>query len=141
MLIKSYIITSLAIIISIGSFAQRTPFKLDQKNPKSVVTALFHAAQTNNYIILGDICDPLDQGDGETKSICALAHSDDPENKISRNEFTKLFIKGQVSGTIIYGNSNGYRTANVPIRFGTDSNTEKNMKLVERDGKWYLYSF
>ncbi len=141
MLVKSSIVTSLAIIISIGSFAQRSPFKLDQENPKSVVTALFYAAQTNDFKILKDLCDPLNHGDGETISICTLAHPDDSENRISRKEFIDLFIEGQISGTITYENPNGYHIASVPIQFGPNGNTEEYMKLVEREGKWYLYSF
>ena len=140
MYIKSYIISSLAIFISLVSFSQRTPFILDQENPNSVVTALFHAAQTNDFIILKDLCDPLDYGNGETKSICALGLSDVSENRISHEEFIKLFIKGQISGTITYEKTNGFHIASVPIQLDPNSKSEDHIKLVERKGKWYLYS-
>ena len=108
---------------------------MNSKIPANVVNAIFYAARTQDFQILGELCDPEGKGDGDTRSICDLAFSKENE------EFVEVFKNGKVSGSTT-NESNEYGDfAAVPILFGPKGDKKETMNLVKRDGKWYLSSF
>jgi hypothetical protein len=128
-------------------------YQLDQSDPKSVVNAIFYAARSGEYDILENLCDPNGDGDGDTKRICALTDlkrqsslygETDDMAKVFK-EFNETFNLASVFGQISYDSlDNGDKIANVPFMFnhpGGENRSSEVMRLVEREGKWYLYSF
>lgn len=104
----------------------------DQSTPSGTVQILFDAASSKDFAALGNLCDPKGENDGDTRSICALATDD-----ADAEEFVEYFSKGKISGdAVIEGNK-----AEVPFLFGPDGKREETMRLVQRDGKWYLSAF
>ncbi len=117
---------------SCGSSGQNTSEEIDFTKPESVVQAVFDAAQSGNFEILKNLCDPIGENDGDTKRICTCA--DDEKN---RAELIEYFKTGKVAGA---AKING-EEAEVDFTFGPNGNDKETMKLINRDGKWYLYSF
>jgi len=103
-------------------------------SPEDVVHAIFVAAQTGDFAILGGLCDPLGENDGDTQDICDLA-----TNAAGREDFVAYFAKGKVSGKAAIGAAGD--TAEVPFLFGPAGDKAETMKLINRDGMWYLFSF
>lgn len=104
-----------------------------QSDPKKVVEMIFTAAKTGNLNPLMNICDPLGEGDGDTRSLCKVANAT-PEGQ---EEFKEYFKFGQVIGNaVIDGNR-----AVVQFKFGPQGNRDETMNLVNRNGLWYLSSF
>lgn len=139
-------------IIQFMSFTKTTKsYEIDLKDPKSVVNTVFYAAQTDDYNALKGLCDPMGEGDGDTRNICSIGELADQikayggsESTIKKvNEFKKVFESGRVSGLITYEETDGVKYAEVPILI-TNPQTEKEMDesftLVSRYGNWYLYS-
>ena len=115
-------------------------FTLNSKTPENVVNAIFYAARTQDFQILGELCDPEGEGDDDSKSLCALGRNEihqGSEHQITRENFVEVFKNGKISGVTTKRDGG----AKVPILFGPDGDKEETMKLFKRDGKWYLYSF
>lgn len=129
--------------------AQST-YDIDFKDPASVLGAVFHAAREADYNILLGLCDPLGQGDGDTKQVCGIGISaqrlaqgeTDPEIGRVVLSFTEAFRDGRVTGKpVITQASDGTRVAEVDFVFGPKGERQEQMRLVERYGNWYLLSF
>lgn len=103
-------------------------------SPEGVVNAVFTAARTNDFESLANLCDPAEENDKDTQMICNLAT--DPE---FRDSFIEYFGFGKVTGDASI--SDGGNLAEVPVMMGTNGDTEEKIKLIKRDGKWYLFSF
>lgn len=101
--------------------------------PKLVVIELFKAAKTANYSLLVNLCDPLGQCDGDSKSICNLINA----NQEAQLQFCEQFKKGRIVGKTIIKND----FAKVKIKFGKNGKKDEVIVLVKREGKWFLYSF
>ena len=102
-------------------------FTLNSKTPENVVNAIFYAARTQDFQILGELCDPEGEGDGDTKSLCALGwekKSGSAGNKITRENFVEVFKNGKISGVTTKREGGG---ASVPILFGPDGDKEETM--------------
>lgn len=105
---------------------------VDMEDPASVLQAVFDAARTEDFSLLGGLCDPLGQNDGDTALICAIT-ADHPD----RDSFVAYFAKGTIAAeALIQGDR-----AEVPFLFGPEGDQEETMVLVQRDGKWYLAEF
>lgn len=117
---------------------------VDQSKPEAVVQAMFDAARTEEFAPLATLCDPLQQNDGDTDCICAMAPrykahqcSQNSMNRVSVEEYKQYFLKGSVKGEArIEGDA-----AEVDFLFGAEGRNSETMSLVRRDGKWYLSSF
>jgi hypothetical protein len=97
-----------------------------QLDPVTVVEALFTAARTRDFSVLGGLCDPTGH-DGDTEAICAVgAAGADP------TQFVEYFQDGRVNQPI---------TAEVAILFGPGGTREESMRLSRVDGRWYLSSY
>ena len=73
--------------------------------PEAVLQALFDAAQSEDTSVLGSLCDPHQQNDGDTDCLCALdrrykAHqcSHNSMNKVSFEDFQQYFQLASVRG-------------------------------------------
>jgi hypothetical protein len=104
---------------------------VDFTSPTKVTEAVFAAAASGKTDQLASLCDPTGEGDGDTKDICGLT-----AGSAKFGEFKEYFAKGKVTGETITGDA-----AEVAILFGPDGTKDETMKLVRRDGKWYLSSF
>lgn len=105
----------------------------NSKTPKWVVEQIFVAAKTRNFHLLDNLCDPLGQGDGETRDLCSLSSHGNPDHE---DGFVTNFEFGRVSGEVeISGNE-----AIVPIKFGPSGDKYATFKLVKRGDRWYLSS-
>jgi hypothetical protein len=109
---------------------------VDLSDPASVVGAIFAAAQSQDFSPLAGLCDPLKQNDNDTQMICDLA-TDEAE----RGSFTDAFAQGKVAGPATISSEGADQIAEVPIVFGPDGSQQETVKLVQRDGKWYLSGF
>lgn len=127
-------------------------YDIDFADPKSVVNAIFYAAQTNDFGILQCLCDPYGQGDGDTKALCSISqiakqiedYGGSANSKKALDDFVKMFESGRISGQVTYESYEGTQYAKVPFLFnhpGGASRSEDTMKLVKRHGNWYLSSF
>lgn len=104
---------------------------IDQTKPEEVVKAIFKSAKSGNFEMMKNLCDPKNENDGDTRDICQLVDKD------IQKEFVKYFKNGKLNGeTQVKGDK-----AIVPFLFGPNGEKEEEMKLIKRDGKWYLYSF
>ena len=125
-------------------------YEIDFRDPTSVLGAVFHAAREGDYNILRGLCDPWGQGDGDTKSLCAVGQhaerlaqgSEDKSSAEAVLQFTQAFRDARVTGKpeILPANE-GVRTAQVDFVFGPGGERKEQMRLVERYGNWYLASF
>ena len=102
--------------------------------PTGVLQAVFQAAQMEQYSYLADLCDPLGENDRDTQMICDLA-----EDETNRASFVEYFAAGKIDGEARI--SPDGNTAEVPFLFGPDGNQKETMKLIKRNGRWYLFEF
>lgn len=141
-----------ALLISLDSLAQ--DFDLNHENPTSVVNAIFHAAETGEYEILGGLCDPLARGDGDVKNICQLGYgfSEAQKKELEENgksvddfkkEFKDVFGKGEIIGNTKFESNDYGNYAKVDFYFYPDGSNKRKetMNLVQRGNNWYLSSF
>ena len=99
-----------------------------------MVQVVFDAAKSDDFASLEDLCDPLGENDEDTQMIYDIAADD-----TNREEFVQAFASGEVNG-IAEISADGTEAV-VPFLRGPDGDTEETMKLVNRDGQWYLHSF
>jgi len=111
-----------------------TPTPSPNASPEGVVNAVFTAARTNDFEALANLCDPAEKNDKDTQMICNLAA--DPE---FRDRFIEYFVFGKVTGDATI--SDDGNLAEVPVMMGANGDKEEQIKLIKRDGKWYLFSF
>jgi hypothetical protein len=114
--------------------AMATGGDVDFTDPASVLQAVFDAAQSGDFAALQNLCDPLGENDSDTQMICDLA-TDNTE----RASFVEFFEKAQINGDAQISLDGS--EAEVPFLFGPDGQEEETMKLINRDGNWYLSSF
>lgn len=101
----------------------------DQSTPEGTMNMVFDAARSGNYDQLKNLCDPQGENDGDTRRVCQAGEN--PE------EFKKYFQDGAVKGSArIEGDK-----AEVDFNFGPGGSDSETMRMVQRDGKWYLMSF
>lgn len=145
----------LIVMISFGltvTGQNKKSYHIDFTNPKSVVNAIFYAAQTKDFAVMQQLCDPNGQGDGDTQKLCAISQiakqvgddDDNGDNQKKLDEFVKMFRSARINGTISYNDREGTQYARVPFLFNPSERESRNsetMELVKRNGKWYLSNF
>ncbi|RME82399.1 MAG: hypothetical protein D6775_11015 [Caldilineae bacterium] len=106
----------------------------DLSTPEGTLEAVFEAARTGDFTALAVLCDPLRENDRDTQRICDLT-ADDP----LRASFVEYFSSGKLNGeAVISADGN---TAEVPFLFGPNGDQEETMRLIKRNGKWYLLDY
>ena len=93
---------------------------------------VFAAAQTEDFVLLSDLCDPLGGNDGDTELICAIT-----DDHADRDMFIETFARARLNGTAAISGDR----AVVAFSFGPDGDEEETMVPIQREGKWYLYSY
>lgn len=114
--------------------ADKTAMEVDQTDPTKVVQAVFDAAKEENFKGLAELCVPTEESDEDIQKICNLAADD-----ADKGEFVESFADGKITGDAVI--SEDGQEATVPIAFGPSGEKTEEMKLVNRDDKWYLSSF
>lgn len=105
---------------------------VDHSDPASVTSAIFAAAKSGDTATLAGLCDPKKENDKDTRRICEIT----PDHK-KFAQFKEYFAEGKVEGSPkIDGDK-----AEVKFKFGPGGKKDETMKLIQRDGKWYLASF
>lgn len=144
----------LSVLVSTSFMAvgqDKKSYDINFTDPKSVVNAIFHAAQTKDFGILQCLCDPYGQGDGDTKGLCSISqvakqieeYGGSENTKKELDGFVKMFESGRISGQVTYEDYEGTQHAKVPFWFnhpGGESRSNETMNLVKRHGNWYLSS-
>ena len=97
--------------------------------PVAVVETVFDAARNGRFDQLPALCPPRGDHDDATRRICEL-RPDTPD----ADAFTQLFSSASVAGP-------PRLRAHVPIIFGPDGTQRERLELIERDGRWYFFSF
>ena len=115
-----------------GKVENKTTYQVDHSDPSKVLQAVFDVAAGADAAILGNLCDPKGQNDGDTRRICDLAGGFDQED-----EFVHYFQHAKLKGEARTENGMAY----VPFLFGPQGDRDEEMELIERDGKWYLMRF
>lgn len=149
---KNKIILLCLLIYLSGAFAYSQQYEIDYKNPESVLSAVFYAAKTKDFVILQCLNDPLQKSNSHVKQICSIAYLVDLMNDSGDNgelnkfldEFYSIFETGKISGKISYEKTEDIEYANIPFLNSNPKATDQNgktMKLVKRYGNWYLFSF
>ena len=101
-------------------------------DPASVLQALFDSARLGDLSQLAGLCDPQGENDGDTAAICVMS----ADNELAAS-FREWFATGQITGeAIIDGNR-----AEIPFTYGPEGGREETMRLIQRDGRWYLLDF
>ncbi|MCF6365210.1 MAG: hypothetical protein L3J35_03315 [Bacteroidales bacterium] len=113
--------------------------EVDQTKPESILNAVFSAANSGDYALLKDFCDPKGEGDKDVQMICEVAAENADKELIS--EFKKYFSKGKITGEVDIEKDDGVEYAELPFSFGPNGDKKEVMVLVKREGNWYLYSF
>lgn len=104
----------------------------DFRNPKWVVSSLFHAAQTGDAAHLATLCDPSGEVNEHARRVCALRRDEG-----EWDSFVEHFAKGALIGEArISGNR-----ALVNFAFGPEGTRPETMELVRRGHRWYLKAF
>ena len=110
--------------------------QVDLSTPERTLEAVFEAARTEDFASLAGLCDPLGENDRNTQKICDLAQE---RFKPFRESFVEYFSKGKINGEAVI--SPDGTTADVPFLFGPEGDREETMRLVNRNGSWYLLDY
>lgn len=146
------IIIAYLFLVNFISFSQE--YTVNHQDPTSVVNAIFYAAKTADFEVLGTLCDPVGIGDGDVKNLCqlgfGLSESDRQvleEKGITEEEFIedfkKVFGSGQIIGSTRYETNEFGTYAEVDFYFYPDGSSKRKetMSLVQRGKNWYLSGF
>lgn len=138
-------------ILTSTLFAQS--YEVNHESPTSVVKAIFHAANTGEYEILGSLCDPLARGDNDVKNICQLGYgfTEAQKKELEENgksvaefksEFKEVFGNAEITGNTTFETNDYGNYAKVDFYFYPNGEKRKEtMNLVQRGNNWYLSSF
>lgn len=122
----------LLICLGCGDAASKK-FALDAGDPVSVMNAVFAVARGDApTTLLAELCDPAAKNDADTRRICAYADGFDADG-----EFPMFFAEGKINGDAEIRED----TADVPFLYGPNGSDVETMKMIRREGKWYLFQF
>ena len=72
------------LVLSMNTFSQG--YTVNYESPTSVVNAIFYAAKTGEFEVLGTLCDPVGKGDGDVKNLCKLGYG---LNEVQKKELAE----------------------------------------------------
>ena len=98
-------------------------------SPEGVLETVFEAARTGDISALPSLCPPAGDNDDATRRICELAATG-PDAVA----FAEVFSTGRVIGPATL-------RAEVPFVYGPAGDQRERMELIQRDGRWYLFTF
>ncbi|MCK7590469.1 hypothetical protein M0G43_07795 [Subsaxibacter sp. CAU 1640] len=103
-----------------------------QDSPKQLVNYLFEMAQNKDFSKMRHLCDPYGEGDNESRSLCLL----EIHEAGSQQRYIETFQNGRIIGNPILEDNE----AIVEIATGPNSDRLIKINLINRMGKWYVYS-
>lgn len=104
-----------------------------QKNPIDVISFIFESIKNEDYSEFRNLCDPYGENDNDVNYFCyAEMLTKKMQNNLKR-DFENARIIGEPK---IVGDK-----AEVEIAFGRSTNQLEKIRLVKRNGLWYLFSF
>lgn len=131
---RLFFLVIISLLITESSFGQhKDSIRSYQLHPKLVVEEIFKAARTGDFQNLLYLCDPAQENDGDTKTICEMNLASESFQK----EFRKLFhLAYSTDVEMVKENA-----AKVHFVFGPKDQKTETMLLVKRESYWYLISF
>lgn len=104
-----------------------------QQDPKRVMEYIFDSCKKQDFSNFRNLCDPYGEHDSDVKQICFAEMMLDKKQKLLHREFKNGRIIGEPK---ITGDK-----AEVEFAFGYSANKLEKMKMIKRNGLWYLKSF
>tara|TARA_B110000902_G_C14287827_1_gene579617 strand:+ start:171 stop:623 length:453 start_codon:yes stop_codon:yes gene_type:complete len=140
------------LVLSMNTFSQG--YTVNYESPTSVVNAIFYAAKTGEFEVLGTLCDPVGKGDGDVKNLCKLGYGLNEVQKKElaeqgkteeemKEEVKKVFGNGEIIGSTRFETNEYGNFAGVDFYFYPDGleKRKETMNLIQRGNNWYLSSF
>lgn len=104
-----------------------------QKSPENVMIHIFESAKKGDFSNFRYLCDPYGENDSDVNQICyAELLSDERKGELKRE-----FENGRIIGKPKIDSDR----AEVEFAFGPSSNKLEKMKMINRNGLWYLGAF
>lgn len=104
-----------------------------QKDPASVINYIFESAKNRDFSNFRNLCDPYGENDSDVNRICYAEMMMQKQQANLKAEFENGRIIGEPK---IDGDK-----AEVEFAFGPSANRLEKMKMVKRNGLWYLSGF
>jgi len=103
-----------------------------QKDPVNVMKYIFASAKKGDFSNFRNLCDPYGENDSDVDQICYAEILIEKQKTDLIREFENGRIMGEakINGDI----------AEVEFAFGTRANRLEKMKMIKRNGLWYLGS-
>lgn len=104
-----------------------------QSNPRSVAEEVFKIANAGDLSFLAELCDPNGEVNRNAQRICDVLST----SKEEQEDFMNYFKLGSVVEEVVIEGDQ----ATVQVKFGYDGSRDGRFKMINRGGKWYLFSF
>lgn len=104
-----------------------------QNDPTSVMKYIFESAKKGDFSNFRNLCDPYGENDSDVNQICYAEMLIEKQQADLKKEFEngRVIGKAQVNGD----------KAEVEFAFGPSANRLEKMKMIKRNGLWYLAAF
>lgn len=104
-----------------------------QKSPTSVMNYIFESAKKGDFSNFRNLCDPYGENDSDVNQICYAEMIMEKQKAELKREFEngRVIGKAKINGD----------EAEVEFAFGASANRLEKMRMVKRNGLWYLLSF
>ena len=104
-----------------------------QKAPESVMKYIFESAKKGDFSNFRNLCDPYGENDSDVNQICYAEMLMEKQKTDLKREFEngRVIGKAKVNGD----------KAEVEFVFGASANRLEKMKMIKRNGLWYLGAF
>lgn len=104
-----------------------------QKSPEGVMNYIFQSAKNGDFSNFRYLCDPYGENDADVNQICYVEMLTD-KRKVS---FKQEFENGRIIGDLKITSEN----AEIEFAYGRSSNKLEKMRLIKRNGLWYLSGY
>jgi vacuolar-type H+-ATPase subunit I/STV1 len=104
-----------------------------QKDPKTVMEYIFKSAKEGDFSNFRYLGDPYGENDSDVNQICYIEIRSDEKKQELKREFENGRVMGETKVKA--------DRAEVEFAFGPSSNKLQTMKMVNRNGLWYLAAF
>ncbi|MTE27674.1 DUF4878 domain-containing protein [Winogradskyella ouciana] len=104
-----------------------------QKDPASVMKYIFESAKKGDFSNFRNLCDPYGENDSDVNQICYAEMLMEKKQADLKREFEngRVIGKAKINGD----------KAEVEFAFGASANRLEKMKMIKRNGLWYLGAF
>ncbi|WP_296385902.1 hypothetical protein [Winogradskyella sp.] len=104
-----------------------------QKNPASVMEYIFESAKKRDFSNFRNLCDPYGENDSDVNQICYAEMLMEKQQEDLKREFEngRVIGKAKINGD----------KAELEFAFGASANRLEKVKMIKRNGLWYLGAF